>query len=317
MDDNHTPQERDTDTTPQSQLTQADSDEVMLAKFSEYLKNQREEYQAVLDKYFGMTEDGAKPIEYVIASGRLESLKKTTPELMLENHRREERQKREHEEAERRREQQAKCDAWRDFLLARGRRYEKCRLSNYVIDCDRQQKVVDAIRGYCETVADKIAEGVNLILIGPSGTGKDHLITAVVRAAVGRLASAARYIPEIGITTQPFNAAWFSGASLFGQMRAAIKDETETDVVDRYASAELLSASDLIPPSGRITDFQSEVLYRIFDERYNHRRPTLLSVNVGSRQEMDSALGVPIVDRLVDGAIVLTCDWPSYRKSQK
>ena len=39
-----------------------------------------------------------------------------------------------------------------------------------------------------------------------------------------------------------------------------------------------------------------------------------VTVNVNSRAELDSRMGVQLADRLVDGALTLFCNWPSYRK---
>jgi hypothetical protein len=56
------------------------------------------------------------------------------------------------------------------------------------------------------------------------------------------------------------------------------------------------------------------MLFRILDGRYNHLRPTWVSVNVSNRNELDERMGVTLAERLVDGALTIFCNWPSYRK---
>jgi hypothetical protein len=51
------------------------------------------------------------------------------------------------------------------------------------------------------------------------------------------------------------------------------------------------------------------------DYRYSHRKPIWLTLNVADGAEAELRMGAQTVDRLRDGALVLFCNWPSYRKA--
>jgi hypothetical protein len=42
-----------------------------------------------------------------------------------------------------------------------------------------------------------------------------------------------------------------------------------------------------------------------------------VTANVASSEEAKAALSAPILDRLIDNAFVLFCNWPSYRQSRR
>jgi len=192
----------------------------------------------------------------------------------------------------------ARFAAWNRLIEDRGKRYDSCRLTNYEVTTDTQRNVLDRLREYANSVKDRVSSGDGIILIGPSGTGKDHLLTGLARVAIG-----------LDITV-----AWTSGVKLFRDSRDAIATGDQETLIRNLSRVQVLILSDLIPPAQRLTDFQAETIYAIADERYNRALPTWLSVNVANREAMESAIGVPVVDRLAHGAIVLACDWPSYRK---
>jgi DNA replication protein DnaC len=55
-------------------------------------------------------------------------------------------------------------------------------------------ETVGAIRDYIGSLEERIADGDSIFLIGPPGTGKDHLSIAVAREAVIRLGKSARWL---------------------------------------------------------------------------------------------------------------------------
>ena len=233
-----------------------------------------------------------------IAQEQLEHLKGETPERRLaQNKSRDERRERiEQEERNRRRR-----NAWDDLIKERGKRYESCRLTNYEITCPAQQVAVDTITRYGDAIRERVNGGDGLLLIGPSGTGKDHLLIGLARIAIGA---------DLAVR-------WASGPKLFSRVRQAIDSDHESPeaVLRPYERAQILILSDLVPPTGRLTDFQCESTYRLVDERYNQLLPTWMAANVKDRAELETGLGVPVVDRLVHGATVLPCDWTSFRRA--
>lgn len=202
-------------------------------------------------------------------------------------------------EREKRQELEQKYRRWESFIEDRGIRYRPCRLSNFVVSGEQQAAVLAAVEGYATRIVDEISIGTNVILFGPKGTGKDHLLTALSHMAFGH----------------GFTVEWRNGVDLYGDMRDSIAaDMPEKDFVDRLVRPNVLYLSDPLPPVGAITNYQSSMLLRILDARYSRARPTWCSVNVLGGDELDQRMAGQNADRLRDGALALYCNWPSYRK---
>ncbi len=181
----------------------------------------------------------------------------------------------------------------------RGSRYEDCTLDNFHVTCDTQRAVVQTLRQYVADLPEMLADGVGLIFNGPPGTGKDHLMAAVMREAVNAGA----------------RLKWASGPALFARLRDSldVDSSTETEWIATLRSPTVLAISDPLPPTGGLTNYQAAMLYAAIDGRYNMQRSTWLTMNTGGKDDAAKRLTEPILDRLKHGSIVLLCDWPSYR----
>jgi len=282
-----------TNTDP-AKSTQADSeaDQQLLQHAAAEIERKRAECQKQLEAEGPFADHIRK-----LAREQLEELNTETPESWLARERGEaERQ----EEVKQRARKRRHWAAWHALIEERGKRYETCRLENYEVTCPEQQRVLDAVAQYGDAIRERVNSGDGLLLIGPSGTGKDHLLIGLARRAIGA----------------DLKVRWTSGPKLFARVRQAIDRDSEgpEGVLRPVETAQILILSDLMPPTGRLTDYQVENVYRLVDERYNRLLPIWLAANARDRAELESGLGVPIVDRLVHGATVLACDWPSYRK---
>lgn len=276
-----------------------------LGEFAAKLKEEREHWQAIVDQ-----SDKDNPA-HRMGLLELERLSRQSPERMLATAKRiEEGEKRrliEQAEYERTASTRARFSIWDNYIRQRGKRYEACRLDTFEVTCDRQKAAMDALRAFVDNMQLHIEAGRNLVAFGPSGTGKDHLITGMVYWAIRSLEK-----PE----SKRYDILWTDGPSLFAKVRAEISNnENESDIVSDLSKCWLLVLSDLLPPSSKLTDFQSDVIYRIIEQRYSRMRPTWLSINVRNRAELDAGLGVAVGDRLIDGAVTIACEWPSYRKA--
>ena len=187
------------------------------------------------------------------------------------------------------------------FWDTRGRRYAACTLDNFQATTPAHQAVLAAVRRYAASLKENIKAGVNLILIGGPGTGKDHLLSAL-------------FDPTISMGAR---VAWTSGAELFRELRDMISVKgPEGRVIEGYQEPHVFAISDPCPAVGSLTPYQSDALYQILDHRYNRCKVVWATINAQNRADADERIGAKLVDRLVDGAVSLACDWPSYRKAR-
>jgi DNA replication protein DnaC len=185
------------------------------------------------------------------------------------------------------------------FLQKVGRRYSDATLNSFRATTPEQCAVLAAIQAYANHLVERVRAGDGIVLFGPPGVGKDHLLIGLARAALDRGGR-----PE-----------WVNGIDLYGRFRAAMDGgESEESIVRQYTRPSMLIVSDPIPPKGAVSDYQAITLYRILDERYRNCRPTWASLNVATAEEADARMGSAAVDRLTHGALVLKCQWPSYRR---
>lgn len=199
----------------------------------------------------------------------------------------------------------SQTDAWNALIGRRGKRYAKCRLKNFQISPDsevvgRQTRVIERIRGFVADLPKAVDAGQSCIFYGPCGTGKDHLMTAMIRQA---------------ILQHSMDVVWLSGVELFDERRDAIrKDLAEKSVLSKYQRCQILAISDPVPPWGPLKEGQAEFLLRIIDERYSQLRPTWITVNIDNRQDAHDRMSSHIWDRLKDNGLALDCNWDSHRK---
>lgn len=183
-----------------------------------------------------------------------------------------------------------------------GARYAKASLDNFETRGKADHAVLCTLITYSTRMDDEVAQGNGILLYGPAGTGKDHLLVGLARQA---------------IMDHGLDVGFASGVDLFMLMRAAIKKGSdERDVLKVLVAPDILLLSDPAPPRGAVTDYQAQAIYQVVDARYRAMRPTWVSLNVKSSQDADDRLGPQAVDRLTHGALVLKCEWPSYRRAR-
>jgi DNA replication protein DnaC len=186
---------------------------------------------------------------------------------------------------------------WENVMASRGKRYVTCEFGNFEITTETQKKAVDHLRNFAGTLpGDR-----GLVLFGPVGTGKDHLLTALCR---------------IAIMQHGLSLVWTTGPAICAAFREPMRyeDVTEHSVLHRFASPDVLAISDPVIAGGDLSKFETDKLYEVIDRRYSDRPPTWFTINVANRDKMITSLGAAIVDRLIDGAVTIRCDWPSHRK---
>lgn len=199
-----------------------------------------------------------------------------------------------------------RANVWRSFIRQRGPRYAEARLGNYDIDATepaKQQQQANIIATLKATaLEDAFWVNRNLLWLGLCGTGKDHLMTAMVFEAIRKDCISIR---------------WFDGPSLFAAIKHSINDNAEAELVSTLARCELLCISDVAWDGAELTRYEQTVLYRIIDARYNACLSTYMTANVASRSQFEQLVGAQIVDRLCHDALLFICSWSSKRKTTK
>jgi DNA replication protein DnaC len=188
-----------------------------------------------------------------------------------------------------------------------GRRYAGCSFDNFETGPKEQAKKTAALQlcaEYSMNFREHFEAGRSLVLVGPKGTGKDHLLTATIR----------RIAMNFG---KPGKVMFRDGLKLFSEFRAAFNTETtEQAIVEKYISPALLAISDPLPPRGTLSEHEQRMALRIIDGRYRESRPLALTINAVNRQEISDRMGVQACDRIFDCAVVVRCVWESYRTEQ-
>jgi DNA replication protein DnaC len=142
-----------------------------------------------------------------------------------------------------------------------------------------------------------VTRAENVVVAGPQGTGKSHLLEAIGHHAID----------------QGLSVAWFSVEDLGALVRRHRVDDTVSKAFAALAQVPLTVVDDigLLPVS---TD-AAEGLYRLVDAAYE-RRSLALSTNLhpsGFDQLMDKTIASALVDRLMHHAHVVVTEGESIR----
>lgn len=184
-----------------------------------------------------------------------------------------------------------------------GRRYgpDLCTLDTYQCYHADQRKTIARLRAL--KLAESIEQGRGLVFFGSVGTGKDHLMAAMLYLAT-----------DLGVT-----ARWMGGQSFYG----ASRDRMDSGESERRAFAELLkpdvlAISDPVPPAGSLSAWNVSQLYRLMDERYRALKSTWCSMNAEREAaDADTMLSAPVWDRLKENAELFPCFWTSFRERNR
>jgi DNA replication protein DnaC len=147
---------------------------------------------------------------------------------------------------------------------------------------------------------DWIGRAENLVLVGPSGTGKSHFAEAIAHAAIDH----------------DLRVSWFSLETLTATVARSRIDATTGAVVARIVRSELIVVDDIgLLPAGAD---EAEALYRLVDAAYERRSLILTSNLHPARFDtiFPKGLATAAVDRLLHHAHVIVTEGRSHRLTE-
>jgi DNA replication protein DnaC len=147
---------------------------------------------------------------------------------------------------------------------------------------------------------DWIGRAENLVLVGPSGTGKSHFAEAIAHAALDR----------------DLRVSWFTLESLTATIARSRIDASTGKVVERIVRSELIVVDDIgLLPAGAD---EAEALYRLIDAAYEKRSLIVTSNLHPARFDtiFPRGLATAAVDRLLHHAHVIVTEGQSHRLTE-
>lgn len=185
------------------------------------------------------------------------------------------------------------------FPLARmGSRFESCTLDMFKSRVG-SEKVLELSKRYISGFV-KWGE-TSLYIWGKPGNGKSHLAAAISHE----------------IMNQNNTVVFQSVPELLGRIRNTFNSqsrETESQIMSALMKCHLLVMDDI--GSEKVTDWVSEVLFKIIDGRYQAKKPILFTSNLKITELADrfeNVQGTRIADRILEMAIPVENKSTSYR----
>lgn len=192
----------------------------------------------------------------------------------------------------------------RERSIARRIQNARFREPKTLADFDWQfnAKAIDRARIEDLATGDFIRRKANLVLAGQSGVGKSHIVQSVGQRAC-----------VLGWTVR-----YTTSAALWEDLRKSLADQTLPSRLRHYARFDLLIIDEF--GFDRLERQEApqaaSLLYKVIDAR-NEQRSTALVTNIDFKSWGDylgdPPLAMAILDRIVDGAIILRIAGKSYR----
>ena len=178
-------------------------------------------------------------------------------------------------------------------------RFKDRTLDSYVVKTSGQKKALAFAKEYAENFDQVIKTGRSAIFVGKVGTGKTHLAAGIA----------------LSIMQQQRSPVFTTVQRLIRRVKDSwrTKEETESDVINAFASPDLLILDEVGVQFG--SEFEKQLLFDVLNERYEKLKPSILLSNIPSEQLSDY-LGERVMDRLREnGGALIGFNWDSYRKS--
>lgn len=170
---------------------------------------------------------------------------------------------------------------------------EMTRKTFYNFEEERQPEALQMIRYFLDDLVSGSQHG-HLILHGPYGTGKTHLLAGLCNA----------------LHEHNRDCLFASSVNLFSAISDSIgRNEPHTPLLRRAISTPLLVLDDI--DKAKTSDFRQEIYFAIIDGRTKKGLPTAISTN--RLAELECFVGGPVFSRLKSGRITIEMTGSDYR----
>jgi DNA replication protein DnaC len=177
--------------------------------------------------------------------------------------------------------------------------YLSATLESYQIYRPEQQAAINSCRKFLESFGQHGAVK-NMIFCGSTGTGKNHMASAICNALIASGKSA--------VVATAFEIQMKARAG-----RRHDNPFTEEKVITSFAGVDLLVLDEI--ELGSTQDNDGKIVNAIIDQRVTAGKSTILLTNMAF-EEAAGFLGERIADRLVGNFYLVECFWPSYRTNK-
>lgn len=185
-------------------------------------------------------------------------------------------------------------------------RYRGCSLANFNALTESQKAAKAMARRYVESYP---AVDAGLLVVGPVGVGKTHLVAAILAELVDRKGARGLFCDFTDLLER-IQASYGAGG-----------DQSADEILTPYREAEVLVLDEL--GARRPTDFSRDVLYGLLNTRYNRKRITLVTTNFADVPEkaggetLELRVGSAVRSRLAEMCQLVAVSGPDFRREVK
>jgi len=157
--------------------------------------------------------------------------------------------------------------------------------------------------GYVNGFIDLVAKGQGLVISGPTGTGKTHLVVGVAKGIISQHLRGVRFI-DVGVWASDF----VYGSRSFDEKKKTIEGMKNAEVLvldDLGAEKELSSKATAIG-----------AIQLVLKHRYNQSKPTIITSNL-SQDDLNEYIGQRVWSRVRGKSMFLNINGYDHRTANR